>query len=746
MNVNLPVNYTAATPGLSAAPTRLDFGRIITMVRRRLAMVLALPVLFMALGFGVFSAIAPVYRASAFLLIEPKRVNAVGPEAEFAAIAVDQMKIASVVSVLESSVLLTRVVRAQGLADDMEFSRRHGGLRALAQDWLPSVFGAPLVVEDPLEVREARAVLRLDEATRVLRVGLNYVVRIDVTASTGAKAARLANAIGEAYLTDQLETKLEAVRRATNWYSERLVELRSNMIMAETAVERIRRDFNLTESDRGPGATLQRQTLSELTAQLTQLQADLGQRQSRLELAQRVQRSGNLEALPEVGASPVIAAIRGQQADVQRRYADAGQRFGPRHPDVLRLEEERRAVDRQLSAEVGRIVTQIRNEFDATQQQRRQLEEQVARLTQEGATVNTGGLVQLRETQRVAEAARLLYDSFLNRAREAEQQQGLQEAEARIITAATPPRLPSFPRLLWFLVVPLLGGLAVGVIATLVLGSMENWIVTASDVERELGLPALATVPLLLRSEQRQGGRFIEIIEYVATRPLSRFAEGLRAARVGIQLSNVDEMPKVIHFTSAVPGEGKSTLSAAFAISAAAAGMRVAVVDCDLRHPSISKLFGLINSGGVVDIVTGKATLDDCLIRYKDMTLDVVPTGAKVANAAELVGSKRFSDFVATLKERYDLVVLDSPPLLAMSDARVIAGLAMTSVVVVEWRATPREAVRQAIGLLISAQVRVAGVILNKVNLRRMRAYGYGYGYSYNYGKYYRAHNKYYKD
>jgi len=681
------------------------------------------------------------------VLIEPARNVGAGPQSEFSVIAVDSIRLSSVTAIITSPSFLRRVVLSESLADDPEFGQRDIRLRQRLSNLLPFIPPPAAPVEDTRELREARALARLERAVRAVRAGFTYILRLDVTTADPARSQRIARALGEAYLLDQLENKFEDARRAASWMADRIGGLRVDLIASEQEVERIRRQFGLQELERG-GNTINRTALADLNTQLQAARAELLNRQNRLEQLARAQRAGSgVENLGEVANAASIAALRSAQTELSRRLADLQQRYSTRHPDVLRAEEERRAVDRQLGAEIGRITGSLRSEVEAATSRVRALELEVARQTRETDRSVSEGEVQLREAQRRVEATRALYDTFLNRAKDLDQRANFQEAEGRIIAPATLPGNPSFPNVWLFVGLPALGGLVAGVGLAFLLAMLESTFVTGAEIERELGLPSLATLPLLTRAERRDRGRSMTILEYTRTRQTSRFAEALRSLRIALDLSNVDQPPRVVHVTSAVPNEGKSTLASALALSAALSGKRVLLVDCDFRHPSVSGLFELRDRKGVVDVLLGTETVETTMVPYGDTGLFVIPAGGGVKSPPDLISSNRFQEMVRQLAGQFDQVILDSPPLLAVTDARIVAERADAILLVVEWRGTPREIVRQALSTLGNAHGKLAGLVLNKVDFSKMGRYGYGYGYGHTYrgyGRYYRATDIYY--
>jgi polysaccharide biosynthesis transport protein len=259
---------------------------------------------------------------------------------------------------------------------------------------------------------------------------------------------------------------------------------------------------------------------------------------------------------------------------------------------------------------------------------------------------------------------------------------------------------------------------------------------TPREVEEALGIPVLASVRRLKKSELVKDGKNIPVPFYQMHQPLSPFSESLRTLRSSIHMSDVDQPPRVIHVTSARPGEGKTTIAVSLAISAASSGLKVVLVDADLRHPAVSRFFKLEQENGLVDLLTGARTADNVLRFYKDLKLTIIPAGSKSLNPPDVLGSERMKALISHLKETFDYVMLDAPPIGPVVDSVILANLADKTIFVVEWASTPRDLIETSIRQA-SAHKRVAGVVFNFVNHNRAQKYGGEYYYGKSYEKYY---------
>jgi succinoglycan biosynthesis transport protein ExoP len=706
-------------------PQGLDVKRLLGALRRRAAIILLVGILGAALGFTLQAQIKPRYTSAVSVLLDPKRSDSFGAEAQFGGVLVDATKIASVVSVIESSELLGRVVLATHLADDPEFGAPADSRLYKWMGFLPFV-QAPAQANDP-ESRQRRALVRLSRALRVERVGMTYVLTIAVSASRPQVAQRLAEAVADAYLTDQVDAKTGATQRDSTWLTDRLNELRAELVRNEEAVATVRQQYGLLQTDEANGATLGKQSLTALNAQLEQAQADVAARRAETEQIDRIRATGgSLEGLPEVGASRVIEALRKDQAVLAQQLALLRFNYHDDFVSVRKLRDNERAVQDQIDGEVSRIVAGIRDGYQRAVAREQALREQLKQAeAADAGSISIEGQVRLRDAQRVLDANRGLYDALLVQWRTVQQQLGHEEPEARIISRAALPDKPSWPKPL---LLPAAGFVLMALLATaatLVPALLDRRIISVADIEQRLGLPVLAAIPLLRRRDLAFARRRLSIVDYATRNPLSRFAESLRAMRAYLGIA-VGAAARVVQVTSAVPGEGKSTMAAALAVSAASAGLRTVLVDADVRFSTVSVMFDARDEG-LSDVLRGGVSWRAVLRDHPQLPLAIMGSGSALLPEPDAIGSTKFEALVRELSRSFDLVILDSPPVLAVSDALVLGKCADATILVVQWRATPRDLVDQAIKALRMVDAPLAGMMLNKIDLAKVNHHEYGY-------------------
>jgi capsular exopolysaccharide synthesis family protein len=564
------------------------------------------------------------------------------------------------------------------------------------------------------------------------------VLAISVTSVHPARAAKLANAVADAYVVDKLDARFESAKRASAWLSDRLLELRKQLRESEEAVAQFRTEHGLIQSS--ANVTLGQQQLSELNAKLIAARADTAEKRARLDLLNSIEaKGGNAQSLESVGSTQAVANLRQQEASISQKEADLVARYSDRHPLVVNIRAERRDVQRAINAEVQRMAAGIKTEYELAKAR----EEAIERSFQE-ATGQTGidnrTAITLRELERTAAVNKNLFEDFLQKAKITEEKSTFEVREARVITPALAPGGPSYPRKEQVMALALVIGLILGVGGAVAKEKLNSGFTTPKQVEEMLEMPLLTSVSRLDQRDLTVHGKVVPIPHYPAVMPLSRFGESMRALRSGIQMTDVDNTPKVIQLTSTMPDEGKTTIALSLAVSAATSGLKVLFIDADLRHPSASRFLNLPKEVGLVDLLLGAVNPQDVIRFHQDVKMWMIPAGSRTQNPADLLGSDRMKSFVARCKESFDFVVIDTPPIGPVIDPIIVSHFVDKIVYVVRWAVTSRELVKQSVQRL-PGRKKLAGIAFNHVDEKQAQKYG-KYAYSYYYGS--RYYKKYY--
>jgi succinoglycan biosynthesis transport protein ExoP len=400
----------------------------------------------------------------------------------------------------------------------------------------------------------------------------------------------------------------------------------------------------------------------------------------------------------------------------------------------VNIEAEKRDIERSIVAETQRMTETVRSDYTLAKARLDAMERSMREATGQGE-LDGDDAVRLRELERTAAVNKSLFEDFLQKAKITDEQSTFRARDVRVIMPAQDGD-QSFPNQKRILMIALLAGLGLGVGGAFVMEKLKSGFTTAREIEETLAIPVLASVRQMTKSQLVKDGKSVQLPFYHMHYPLSSFSEAMRTLRSSIHLSDVDQPPKVIHVTSARPGEGKTTIAVSLAVSAALSGLKVALIDADLRRPSASRFFNLEEEKGLVDLLMGAATPENVMRFRKDLKLMVIPAGSKSLNASDVLGSERMKEFIFRLKGAFDYVVVDTPPVGPVVDAIIVSGLADKTIFVVQWGSTPRELVEASIQQL-HIHKRVAGVVFNYVNQNRAKKYGGEYYHLKGYDKYY---------
>ncbi|HEY0835745.1 MAG TPA: polysaccharide biosynthesis tyrosine autokinase [Azospirillum sp.] len=736
-----------------AGPLRAKLGReadlrhmLRTLWRRRVLLAVCL-LLGASAAWAYVSGITPVYTATTQVMLDTRRPRVIDLKDVLSQLQPQLVTVNSEVEVLRSRTVAERVATALNLYDDPEFNP---SLRAKPEesDLVRSV--TALWNEVKTAIVGEKPEPQVDEETRrqALRAGVvggllgrmsvaavpqSLVIRISFNSTDPHKAARIANAFADAYVVEQLETKFEAVRRATTWLNSRLESLREAVVDSERQVVAYRTTTGLIESRGQLGA---QQKLGELNSQLVVAQskrAETEARISRIETLLKTSRGS--DALDEVLDSPLVQHLKEQEAQLAREASDLLSRYAERHPQMLKVRAELAQVRSRIASEVDRLVQGLRGELVVLRSRESGLAGQIREVESRVLEQNRAE-VRLRELEREAQANRAIYEAFLSRFKETGEQEHIQQADVRIISQAEVPGAPSYPRTRLLISAAAMLGLVAGTVLVLVLEQLDNTFRNRDQLEEATGLPALGLIPAI---QSATGRRRVE--SYLSDNPASSFAEAFRITWFALKHSLPDDESKVVVVTSSVPEEGKSLTALSLARTAANLSLRVVLVDADLRRSSIAEMLNLQLDRGIADVLSGQATVDDVVVKDPRSNVDVLSGRPIKPRQLDLVASNSFAGLVADLRERYDLVVIDSPPTLPVADVQMLVQLADRTVFCVRWDKTPRESVVSALRMLMDVNANIAGTLLTRVNVRKHARYGYG-----DLGHYYGRYRSYYAE
>lgn len=723
------------------APSEAHFQQLANILRRRKGMIFAVAVVGAILaGLGGWL-MPPRYTAKAQIIVEPQPAGVIDGQSAAAAPWSDDLVVRTQVAALTSGDHLQRVLdslsqdpkfraltprkgRAEVIIDDL-WTR----LRARLRPWLPgsqsptdarAMDPASLAFAADGPVRPARGALTLENLDRRLRVyqeQASRVISITFTSTSPEEAAAVANRAAELYVERQSEQNRAYAIRTLAWLGDRLPELKSEVELADTTVFKYQAAHGLAGTGRAEAIDLQ---ASDLNRQLAAAQGDLAARQARLAHIRDLQQSGvDEDALIGALDSPVLADLRRQEMTLIQSQAELQTVLGEKYPKMQQVESQLEAVRQDLAREVGQAVDNMKNEAGIAGAQMRRIQQQLA-------AVQAAGMdVKLRELEREADASHQLYASLQQRQNDVQEQLGVLAPSARILSRASPPERPSTPDAVLFILPSLVAASIIGGLLAVVRERLDQGLRSERDLADELGIPCLGLVPQLRRIGRARPH------QYVLKKPVAAYTEAIRSVVAAAQLAVPGRAPRSVLVSSSVPGEGKTTLAVSFAICAALVGRRVLLVDLDFRHPAILRELGGDSEKGVLDLLLDGSCYADAIQRIPGLDLDYLPVCRRPADPLALFANERVPQLLDRLRESYDCVVIDGPPLLAVTEARLLAAMVDKVLFVVKWGATPRNMAQHALNLLRNRgfpdgdQLDIAGVV-TQVDLKKHARYRYG--------------------
>ena len=701
---------TADVAGGPAPILGIDLHRIWSVLWRGKTTILWTTAASLLLAVLVVLVVPHRFTAATQILIDPTDLHAVGNEPNPANQTNDAavLLVESQVRVLGSDSVLRRVVSAESLDRDQEFVGPSWSLRGLLGSF---VLGAARRADPTLGALNA-----LKRKVQVKRAERTYVVDVSVTSKDPDKAARLANAIAQAYLAEQTDVRSDAARQISQSLSARLNELKDRVREAEDRVETFKARNNILGAS---GQLVSEQQLSELNNQLGVAHARTAAAKARLDQVERLQLSKDeTGAFPEAVQSQTVAALRSQYAEVMRREAEQMTSLGQRHPAVIEIQAEAARLHKMIDDEVHRLALSARSEYESARANEAALATSLQTLKNRAVTTNEA-MVTLRELERDVQASRAVYELFLVRARETGEQERLDTKNIRVISRAEPPQGRSFPPSNFLLAV---GALLIGVGAGSAIVIMRD--ASGPTWPRAGGTSVLRRKLRSVAKDFRSSAASAPSIPVLAMLPNVDTSFGLNAAedpnsRFAMEIRKVLDAVRASHKTRGNPtilivaaDDEDDTAAVALAFAAvAAATQRVLLIDADLQRRTLSAIDADQNQAGLVDVATGRRTLSDVITRDRETNLNlasfVSPNSRRDRPISEADVRQAFDQ-----TRRFDMVIVAAVELSSDPIARFFAGLVDHILLVARADAQNKAAIEQFIARLGPDARKLRGAVL----------------------------------
>jgi polysaccharide biosynthesis transport protein len=707
-----------------------------TLLKHKWVALSTLAVIFGVITIATFRT-TPIYEAAGSIAItKPESMinfKDSAPEFDY----YDPTELDTEVRILKSDLLALQVVRELGLDKAAKNSNSNGDLN---------------LTSDATNLDSPTTSAMLGGFKSGLTVNLlpnTRIIEIRYSSPDKELAANAVNTLISTYEEQNFKTRYESTMQASDWLSKQLADLQMKVETSQEKLVKFQKEHEILGTDEKQNIITDK--LEELNKELTAAESTRMEKQAAYELMQ----SGDPDTVAAAaigasttpnGGSSLLEKLQAQEADLRIQAAQLGTQFGPSYPKVQQMNMQLKEVTAQIQVQTKKVFESVRDDYMAALHREKMLSAALDKQKQQANALNESS-IEYSLLNRDVETNRTLYEGLLQKLKEAGVTAGLRSTNIRKVDQARVPTYPSSPNIPRNLAFGFALGLSTGIGLAFLLEAVDNTVRTPEQAQVISGLPSLGMIPLGSRQTAQLANSAAkrlalaaskEVVELVSqARPQSQMAESYRALRTSVLLASIGAPPKTILITSALPQEGKSTTSINCAIVLAQKDSRVLLIDADLRRPSIHKTLGLGPKMGLSDVLTGNATLQQVIMRSPvSPSLFILPAGTPPPNPAELLASSNMRDILAALREQYDHIVIDTPPTLSVTDAVVMSPSADAVILVIRSGQTTKQALRRSRELLMRVNARVAGVLLNAVDLRSPDYYYY-YEYQGKYGNRY---------
>ncbi len=713
----------------------IDLRELWSVLMRRRWLIISTVALAAILALVATFVMTPIYRSSLLLQIETEGNRAVDfgqvTQEEATGYRMNMDFYRTQYELLKSNTLARRVIDQLGLSadEDSAESSFFSNLSAILKAWIASMSGAKTTDESSLGLDPEEAARMEEEEAALLEeltvepVRDSRLVRVHFDSPSPSEAAEVANAVAANFINLNLERRYDASSFAKRFLEEQLAQARATLEESEKRFTAYAREREIVDTDKRLDITLNK--LREMNAQL--IQAEAARIEVESEYLGMVGQGG--QNLSGVLGNTLIQNLKERRGTMEADYRDQLQVLKPNYPSMRQLKQQIDELDQQITRETAAIAAGVKARYEAKSLEEAKLAKRIIELNEEALALQDRS-TDFETLKREVDTNRELYDGLLQRVKEVGVAAGIGENNISIVDAARVPMAPYKPNLKLNLAIAIALGGFIGVLAAFLLEALDDSVRGAEDAEGLVGAPVLTLIP---KVDPRDAGLHEDDLGLIAFRdPKSAVAEAVRSLRTQLLFSTAEGAPKVLHFTSSVPGEGKTTTAISSAIAFAQSGASVLLIDCDLRNPSLQRAFSLPNAIGLTNYLAGTAKPLEISQPTLVTRLFTITSGPLPPNPADLLSSAKMVDLLSVAAERFDMVVIDGPPVIGLADALILANLSKATIFIIDAEATRRRDIAGAVKRLRQANAHLLGAVLDKVG-RAGKGYGYGYGYSYDY-------------
>jgi capsular exopolysaccharide synthesis family protein len=697
--------------------------------KRRWTAITVFLVVFLSVAIYTFTA-TPIFESKVQILIEKEASNVVSFKEAIEQNQVTDDYYQTQYKILQSRALARRTIDAAKLWDHPQFNPAREPLTAgriaaapfsLVSGWFKAAAPAAAPGADETKI-QSRTIDRFLGSLTISPIRNSRLVDVTFASPTAVLSSQVANTLAKAYIEQNLEFKFMSSKDASDWLGQRLGEQKKNVETSEQALQRYREQTDSVSLEDKQNITMQK--LADLNGAVTRAKTERIQKETLYNQVQSLQGDrASLDTFPAILSNTFIQQQKGELADLQRQQAQASEKLGRNHPDMVKIGLAIQTAEAKIQTEISKVIQSTRNEYQAARTQEQVLMNALEQQKRDALALNRKG-IDYGTLQRDAASNRQIFDSLMQRTKETGISSELKTSNIRVIDAAETPRRPATPNVPTNLLLGLFGGTALALGLTFFAEYLDSRIKSPEEVTAHLGLTFIGMVPALFDKDLKD--------PLMSNAVPANFAESFRAIRSNVLFSSADEGAKVLVVTSSAPGEGKTLVATNLAVALAHANQRVLIVDADMRKPRVHSIFRHTQEPGLSNVLVANVKASEAFRNTNVPGLWALPAGVVPPNPSELLGSKRFKEFIGTLSQHFDWVIVDTPPVMAVTDSSIVANIATGVVFVVGSDMTSRQTAQRSLTQLRNANAKVVGAILNRVDLAH-----HGYYYSQYYKKAY---------
>ena len=720
-----------------------DYLRV--LIKRRWIIMTIFVVVVLTVAVHTFTA-TPIYKATARIVIEKENPNLVSIQEVMAVDSTGSDYYQTQYKIIESRNVAREVIQRLDLANSPEFfpKPREGffwNIKTWISDtvhsfksWITSLIktdmpdAGPGGIEEDEFSEDSALVSTFLSRIDIIPIRNSRLVDVSVEAINPAMSARMANELVRSYIDQNLETKLVAAKDAVKWLSERIEEERKKVEDTENALLQYKEDNQIITDFSSDSEQITAQKLATLNNQVVEAESRRVEAETRYQQALAV---GNvpelLDSIPEVLSNDLVKEIKKMEVNLYNQMSELSKKYGSNHPKMVAIESELVDLNKRKASEAQRVVHSLRNEYQLAVAREESLKNALAGQKTETLDLNKKA-VQYGALKRQAESTRNIYDLLIRRFKETSLTEEMKAGNIRMVDKAEVPTSPVKPNKKLNVLLAMIVGLTLGVGIAFFLEYLDNTIKLPDEVKDQLGIPYLGPAPAF-EMEPSANGKRPDLVTIHS--PKSTASESFRGIRTSILFSSADAAPQVLLVTSAGPSEGKTICASNLAVTMAQSGSKVLVLDCDMRRPRIHKVFNIGREIGASGVLIGQNGLKEAIITTDIENLDVLPVGQIPPNPSEILGSHKMAQMLETLKQSYDRIIMDSPPVTAVTDAIVLSKLVDGVILIVRAGDTPKQVIQNAISQLRAVNAHILGAVLNGIQTGKDSYYYYQYYYYY---------------